>query len=99
MDCKECNKHTGFSSDMAFAMAERTIKRLWITILLLIVLFAGSNLAWIVYESQFEVVEESTTTTNTKYEVDQETDGGGDNSFVHVGGDYYGFETESKGDN
>ena len=99
MDCKECNKHSGFSSDMAFAVTERTIKRLWITILLLIILFAGSNFAWIMYESQFEVIEESYTTTETSYEVNQETDGGGDNRFIHVGGDYYnGFETESKSD-
>ena len=73
-----------YSIDLISAMAERTIKRLWITIILLIVLLFGSNAAWIYYESQFtdEVVTQ---------EVWQEADNG-QNSFV--GGDYYGT-TES----
>lgn len=36
------------------ARLERIIKRLWITIILLIVLLVGSNIAWIHYECQFE---------------------------------------------
>ena len=35
------------------ARAERTIKRLWILCIILIVLFVGTNLAWIIYELQF----------------------------------------------
>ena len=46
------------------AMAERTIRRLWIVVIMLVLLFAGSNLAWILYESQFETVE--TTETDIK---------------------------------
>ena len=38
------------------ARQERTIKRLWILLILLIVLFVGSNIAWIAYESQFEEI-------------------------------------------
>ena len=38
----------------AMARQERTIKRLFIIILVLIVLLVGSNIAWIIYESQFE---------------------------------------------
>ena len=35
------------------ARMERTIKRLWITNIILILLFVGSNVAWLMYESQF----------------------------------------------
>lgn len=63
------------------ARQERTIKRLWIVILVLIALLAGSNGAWIWYESQFEVTETIT------QEVTQDSENGS-NQFV--GGDYYG---------
>lgn len=36
------------------ARQERTIKRLWILLILVIVLLVGSNCAWIYYESSFE---------------------------------------------
>ena len=42
-----------YQIDIISAMAERTIKRLWILIILLIVLLFGSNVAWILYESSF----------------------------------------------
>lgn len=58
---------------------ERTIKRLWITILLLIVLLVGSNGAWLWYESQFEEV-----TTTESYEAI--TDDGG-NAIASGSGD------------
>ena len=48
--------------EIAMAQSERNIKRLWIIILVLIVALIGTNLTWIIYESQFEVVEETTTT-------------------------------------
>lgn len=38
---------------------ERTIRRLWILAIILIVLFVGSNALWICYENQFEDVETS----------------------------------------
>jgi len=67
MDCNECKgtsdrniSYIVFES--ATARLERTIKRLWVTIMLLILLLFGSNLAWIYYESQFEVVETTTQT-------------------------------------
>ena len=59
---------------------ERVIKRLWITILILIILLLGTNLAWLYYESQFEEV-----TTTTEVTQDAES---GSNSFI--GGDNYG---------
>ena len=48
--------------ESAMARAERHSKRLWIVVLVLIGALIGTNLAWIIYESQFEVVEETTTT-------------------------------------
>lgn len=48
-----------FEADMA--RFERIIKRLWITVILLIVLLVGSNMAWLIYESQFEDFEATIT--------------------------------------
>lgn len=64
---------------------ERANKRLWIVIIILIVALCGTNAAWVVYESQFEVVEEST------FQTEQETEDG-DN--IVVGGNY-NVKTES----
>lgn len=40
---------------------ERIIKRQWILCIILIVLLVGSNIAWLIYESQFEYYEETVT--------------------------------------
>ena len=71
--------------ESAMARAERQAKRLISIIILLIVLLLGSNLGWLIYESQFEdyVITQ---------EVEQEADNG-ENHFI--GGDYIG-ETKSK---
>ena len=55
------------------ARFERTIKRLWILVILLTVLLVGSNCAWLWYESQFETITSETTTET--YTSDA-TDGG-----------------------
>lgn len=70
------------------ARLERTVKRLWILCILLVLLLVGSNAGWIWYESQFEEV----VTTETWQDVVQDADDSGSNTFV--GGDYYG-EAES----
>jgi hypothetical protein len=44
---------------------ERTIKRLWILTVILVVLLVGTNCAWLWYESQFETVETTTEETYT----------------------------------
>jgi len=75
--------------DIVSALAERTVKRLWIALILTIILLVASNGLWFWRESQFADV----VTTQT---VEQETDGDGDNTFV--GGDMYG-STESDYDN
>lgn len=51
------------------ARFERTIKRLWIVVILLTVLLVGTNCAWLWYESQFEDVSTETYTSDA-------TDGG-----------------------
>lgn len=77
-DCGNCKVKSAQASDVPYivheasmARSERTVKRLWATIILLILLFVGSNAAWLFYESQFEY---SVTTTET-YESDAD-DGG-----------------------
>lgn len=70
---------------------ERIIKRLWVIIIILIVLLAGTNVAWILYESQFEEV-----TTVTTQEVDQDIDSGdGDLNVIGIGDMYGESETEN----
>lgn len=64
------------------ARAERTIKRLWITTLILIFMLVGTNAAWIYFESQWETVYQ---------EVVQEADNGTNN---FAGGDLVG-ETDN----
>ena len=45
----------------ALARMERTIKRLWILCLVMFLAFVISNGAWIYYESQFAVQQDTTT--------------------------------------
>lgn len=69
--------------DAYISMAERTIKRQWVTIILLILLLVGTNLAWLSYESQF--TDEETTTVMQELLAD-----GGDaiiNDGVHINGE------------
>jgi hypothetical protein len=63
----------------AVARQERQMRRMWIVILFLICALIGTNLAWIIYNSQFEVVEEIVT-------VEQEN-GNGDNNYIGNNGD------------
>ena len=69
---------------------ERREKRLVWVIVLLIVLLVGSNIGWLIYESQFEVIE-----STTNQEVIQEADNG-ENHFI--GGDIIG-ETDDQNNN
>lgn len=56
--------------------AERTQKRLWIVIIILIIVLVGTNTGWIIYESQFEDVT-----------VDQMVDTGEGDAYVTGVGD------------
>lgn len=75
--------------EMEQAKSERTSKRLIAVIVLLILLLVGSNIGWLIYESQFETIE------TTTQEVIQEADNG-KNHFI--GGDIVG-ETDSENHN
>lgn len=48
----------------AVARLERVIKRLWVLVLALIILFCASNAAWIWWESQYETIETTITQEN-----------------------------------
>ena len=89
-DCKSCKSKEQPSEAVPYivhegmmARAEITIKRLWITILLLIVLLFGSNAGWIWYESQFEDIA-----------ISQENEDGY-NNFVGNDGDIFNDETDN----
>lgn len=79
--------------DILVGLAERTIKKLWVIIILLIVLLVGTNAGWIYYESQFEVAE---STTN---EIEQEVDTGEGSAIVSGVGDIYYGEGQADGQN
>lgn len=92
MNCSECKESRTdpvpfIVHESAMARMERTIKRLWILIILIVLLLVGTNAAWIWYESQFaeEVITQ---------EVWQDADNGV-NRFI--GGDFYG-SAEGKND-
>ena len=46
-----------FEGEMA--RAERHIKRLWITLIVTVLLLAACNIAWLIYESQFNTASYS----------------------------------------
>lgn len=74
--------------ESAMARCERHSKRLWVVVLVLIGALIFSNFAWIIYNSQFEVVEETTETSIT-----QENDSG-DNNYIGSNGDITYGEAE-----
>ena len=71
----------------AAARQERQMRRMWIVILLLICALIGTNLAWVIYNSQFEIVEES-----VMVEQDNES---GDNNYIGNNGDITYGETKN----
>ena len=67
MDCETCKEKRKviaqtpkdvpyIAHESAVARLERVIKRLWLLVLVLIVLLAASNAAWLYYESSFEEI-------------------------------------------
>ena len=85
-NCESCNVKDSHAPESvpyivhesSMARMERQIKRLWITVLVLIVMLVSTNGAWIWYESQMETIYQ---------EVTQEADTGTNN---FVGGDVIG---------
>ena len=91
-DCNSCKSKNKMPEtvpyimhESAMARAERGAKRLWIVIILLIVMLVGTNVGWLIYESQFEDLV-------ITQEVEQDADNG-ENHFI--GGDYIG-ETDNQ---
>ena len=89
-DCNSCKSKEQYAEPVPYivhegtmARAEIMIKRLWITILLLIVLLVGTNAGWIWYQSQFEDIE-----------ISQENEDGY-NNFVGNDGDIFNGETDN----
>lgn len=63
-NCESCKKVQNAPESVPYivhessmARMERQIKRIWITVLMLIVMLVGTNGAWLLYNSQFEAVE------------------------------------------
>lgn len=82
-----------FVYDAFASVLERTIKRLWILCILLVILLVCTNAAWLYYESQFE---EKVVTQD----IEAEADGDSDLNLNTVGGDFInGSESESQTDN
>ena len=83
-DCKSCKGNREqipyIVHEGAISRMERVNKRLIAIIVLLIVLLVSSNIAWMVYESKFEMC-------NVEQDVDQENEQGNN---IFVGGDLNG---------
>lgn len=93
MNCQDC-KYKRLREESALAMAERTIRRLWITILVLIVLMAGMAVGFFAYESQFEDVE-----TYEETQTDIDAVQVGHDNFVSGGDLNYGNPTSESEEN
>ena len=94
--CNNCGTNSTPASvpyvvhESAMARAERHTKALVWVIVLLIVLLVVSNGAWLWYENQFEVVEETTETIITQDNAD------GYNNYIGNDGDIVNGETDNK---
>lgn len=86
MDCSSCREKRAdpvpyIVHEGVMARQERTIKRLWILLILLVLLLVGTNAGWLWYESQFEYADIEIKQGNER----------GINSFIGNDGDiYYG---------
>ena len=70
---------------------EKREKRHWILEIILVALLVFSNIAWFVYESQFETV----TNTTEEYDIQQDAENGNNNSIIN-GGEIVSGETKDK---
>lgn len=69
-ECSKCKAIPYIVYEAEQARNERIFRRMWIAIVLMIILLVGTNLAWLVYESQFETVY-----TDTQIEAHQDGSG------------------------
>lgn len=91
-DCNACKENRLATEpvpyivhEAALARLERTIKRLWILALVAVALLVATNMAWIWYEGQMEVIEST--------EITQENENGY-NNFIGNDGDIYNGEAD-----
>lgn len=95
--CNHCGTNNAPASvpyvvhESAMARAERHTKALIWVIVLLIVLLVGTNVGWLIYNSQFEVVEETKTETN----ITQDNESGY-NNYIGNDSDIVNGETDNK---
>ncbi len=82
------DKSEYFIYEASMVRQERTIKRLWVLCILLIVLLVGTNAGWLFYESQFEDIV-----------VEQEVDTGNGSAVVNGVGDINYGENQTDGEN
>lgn len=82
-----------FKEERGMALAERTIERLWILTILLVILLVGSNGAWLYYESSFE-------DTVITQDIQQDSGDGGTNTYKGniIGGEYNGETNDTDND-
>ena len=89
VNCDNCSKRPEnvpyLVHESAMARMERTIRRLWILLIMLVVLLVGSNALWLWYESQFETVTTSVEMQNER----------GYNNYIGNDGDIYNGEAQS----
>ena len=71
--------------EAAMSRFERINKRLWILCIILIILLVGSNIGWLIFESQFEYFETTVTQENTD----------GYNNYIGNDGDITNGQTDS----
>ena len=81
----EENSNIRYAIDSFIMLQEKTIRRQWITIILLIIITVGSNLAWLYYESQF--TDEVTTTQEITQDLNAENGDAIINDGVHINGE------------
>lgn len=71
-----------FTFESVRATMERTVKRLWILVIILVGLLVATNAGWMIYEAQFEEIEITQDNAN------------GYNNYVGNDGDIYNGETD-----
>lgn len=71
-----------FAHEADMARSERNSKRQWIAIIVLIISLLASNIAWIIYESQFVEVS-----SNEEYDIEQYSNNDSENKLYISKGD------------
>lgn len=85
--CNGCDgvesKSKDFFVEESLFLLNKSNRRMWIAILVLIIALIGTNLAWLIYESQFEIVDAEQTITASQ-DGDSNNVAGGD---ITIGAD------------